>query len=731
MNLQEFIKMVLKHVKTIVLSAMLLSTFTFWFTNGQKKEYVSHTLLNTGLVSGYNIESEQGSRVDHAYTNNEIENLINLASSTETLIELSLRLIGKSIIDQEMGRLLVLDANRDELTELIESFSIRQELKKDSIELYHELKRQFEKNKESIVYEVLHSKHRLFGLESLEEISISREGNSDMIKMEYKTIDPYFCEQTLSFLTRIFLRKHKAIKEGQTESVLAFFDRATKQTAAKLKDAENELLNFSVKNQIINYYEQTRFISGNKQELDKKYQEEIKILNAADSAVAILEKNLDNQSLLALIQEELFQKRRELSSISSELAFIELSETNNSQDAIWRKSELERKKIGIESEINSTATNILDINTSKEGLHTKDILTKWLNQNITKVESRAKIQAMKEMRKEYGQIYKRFAPLGSTLKRLEREIDVAEREYLENLHSYNQARLHKYNMLMSSNLKVIDPPFFPAVPEKSKRVLMLVLSLVAGAFIPLFIITALELTDSSLKNPKITKETTGLNVIGALPLIAKRKNKNIPYSRIVHMALNLFFQNVHSLKKANHQPVRIAFLSNYESEGKSFLLKKISEYASTNNLKYHVIQTTNSRRQGDSSQIHKEEKAYSNLQGLHDLDKYYNLKALEANDIIIYEIPAVLHHSFPISILRETDLNILVCNAARKWTEADKQALKLIKRNSRQRPHIMLNGLKPDQMETVIGEIPRNRSQFRKMVKSILINQSQTSIQIS
>src|SRR5690606_20790750 len=127
------------------------------------------------------------------------------------------------------------------------------------------------------IYELTYSKNPFFGLDQLESIKVVREGNSDMIRMEYASIDPYMSQVTLSFLTDIFMESQLDTKEGQTESVILFFEEATANTLAKLKQAEDDLLNFRVTNQIINYYEQTRFISGNKEELDKQYQEQLKL----------------------------------------------------------------------------------------------------------------------------------------------------------------------------------------------------------------------------------------------------------------------------------------------------------------------------------------------------------------------------------------------------------------------------------------------------------------------
>ena len=46
------------------------------------------------------------------------------------------------------------------------------------------------------------------------------------------------------------------------------------------------------------------------------------------------------------------------------------------------------------------------------------------------------------------------------MKRLERKIDIAEREYLSLLHSLGLAKLRQQNVELKSNLKLIEVPFF-------------------------------------------------------------------------------------------------------------------------------------------------------------------------------------------------------------------------------------------------------------------------------
>ncbi|MEP0714167.1 MAG: hypothetical protein ABJC55_19785, partial [Algoriphagus sp.] len=285
MSFTQIIRLLVRFAPYILSSAILMAGATALMTMNSKKEYKSHTLLNTGLISGYNIESNKGDRIDYAFTNNEMENLINIASSFETNKELSARILADLMLAQANGKKVLLSENLPEWYNLLEQIPFNIDKSDDTQQVYQQIIDIAESDKDNAIYQLMHSKNPIMGLEQLENLKVVREGSSDMIRMEYASIDPYLSQRILSLLTDIFMQKQQRIKEGQTDSVIKFFEEATQKTLTRLQGAEDELLKFRVKNQIINYYEQTRFIAGNREELEKEYQEQLRIKAASESAL--------------------------------------------------------------------------------------------------------------------------------------------------------------------------------------------------------------------------------------------------------------------------------------------------------------------------------------------------------------------------------------------------------------------------------------------------------------
>jgi capsule polysaccharide export protein KpsE/RkpR len=65
--------------------------------------------------------------------------------------------------------------------------------------------------------------------------------------------------------------------------------------------------------------------------------------------------------------------------------------------------------------------------------------------------------------------FTKLVPLGAEMRRIKREVELAEQDYLAQVEGLKQSRLTQENTeLASSQFKVLDPPNFPAsAPDKT------------------------------------------------------------------------------------------------------------------------------------------------------------------------------------------------------------------------------------------------------------------------
>jgi succinoglycan biosynthesis transport protein ExoP len=665
MNLTTFIRLILKHYGKLVLSGFIISIVVFLLTMGEKKLYTSDTLINTGLVSGYSLESQKDNKTDYAYTNNEIQNLINIATSHETLEELSIKLINKiirhktdTLISSKNYTSFITDINEDLVNSIKTTVSDSAAQDLIRAELYN--------NENSDIYKLVNSKNELVGIEHLENIKVEREGNSDMIRISYQTIDPGVCQETLTELTRLFVVKHKKLKSNQSNNVLDFFKESTDNAARILANSENELLEFQEQNKIINYYEQTRFISGKKEDLDEQYYEERMNSESANNSMKKIQEELSKYILIPKLYTNIDSIRAKLNSNNKDIIAKQLDGSDKHENEIIS---LSNQNTILKDKLKEAAIKTVQSSYTSEGVEAKELINRWVEQLIKKEEANARISIMKKRKVDFDEIYARFAPLGSKLKHIERTIDVNEKEYLENLHSYNEANLHKYNMMMTSNLTIVDKPYYPAKPEKSKRNLLIIIGFIAGLILSLSILIALELLDQTLRNPNRAEEIVGLELAGAIPNTESSENK-LNILKIVKKSMSQIIQFI-EIEAIHKEKLNISICSTRKNEGKSYIRNLIESTLQTElNIRY-------------------------------------------------YESDALLDERFDINKIKESDIIFLIAKANRIWNTADVKALNRLKKVGNNNIYLVLNGIEQDELEELIGEVPKTRSKFRKWVKRV------------
>ena len=147
--------------------------------------------------------------------------------------------------------------------------------------------------------------------------------------IQYTNPDPGICQQTLIILTQVFIRSYKELRQHQTDAVVAYFKKQLEEAMWRLKRAEYDLLVFNEKNNIINYYEQTKAIAGMKENLDQEYSLKQIAYASADAAIKMIEKKLEAHAKLTINTNAIMALRTELSQTTMQIANIEIDLGND------------------------------------------------------------------------------------------------------------------------------------------------------------------------------------------------------------------------------------------------------------------------------------------------------------------------------------------------------------------------------------------------------------------
>ena len=732
MNLIQFIRIFQRNIIVLLIVPIMLAGLVFLLTKNQAKTYSSNTTIYTGIASGYSIGSQSSSGIDYFGVNNAFDNLINIINSRSTLEDVSLTLFARCMMLEKASPHLISEESFSELQSIVPA-EVKSIIDKSSLEKsVKNLKEMMNKDATNFVYELVNLDHPFFSIEAISDIRAFRVSSSDMIEISYESTDPGICMSTLEIISGVIIKNYSGIKANQTDAVVSYFEDQLNNSNLRLKESEDLLLRFNQENNIINYYEQTKSISGQKTDLELRHQTELMALKGAESIIKSLEEKLTNTQKIILKNEEITAKRNELSRITSSIAFLEIYADSLGSKAA-KLQDLNTRAEKIAEELNSSVQSVFMFKNEKGGLTSDQILADWLNNTIIYEESKARIIVMDKRIKDFQKEYDTFAPLGAILKRIEREINVAEQEYLSLLHGLSLAKLKQQDLQLSSNIKPIDPPYFPIKPEPSKRKILVLIAGMFGFIMVAFAIILMEYFDSNIKTPGRIEKETGLKVAVSYP-VRQTTKKFVDIGFLESRAIDWLAQNV--AQKVTENPAQplpnhILIFSTQGEEGKTTIGTTLSKKLTTYGKRVLYLNYSSKIESGIQDLILKnilpDEKFPETADYLSDSGE----TELPNFDFVIIEMPDLLNNSFPNKLMKLFDQAYLVCSANREWTLADQNSLNMLQKSLiKTNPEIILNGVDLSIMEAYVGEIPKKRSAFRILLKKLIRFQFHTTTRI-
>lgn len=626
----------------------------------------------------------------------------------------------------------------------------------------------------NFVYHILYFETPHYSLKEISTINAQRIGSSDLVKLKFTSDDPGIVQQTLVFLTDVCIKNFKELKENRSDAVVKYFEFQVNQATQKLKAGEEKLLSFNMNNNIINYYEQSKAVAVAKEALDVDFNN-LKIkLAGNEAAIKRLEDKLDNQQKIQLKSGPVLEKRNQLSIINSKIATIETvgqRDSVNIQKLALLKVESEK----LREEMRKAVSELSKLSNTTEGLPVSSLLGEWISSVVSYEETKAGLLVLAKRIQEFQKQYEIYAPAGANLKKIEREISVSEQEYLELLHGLNLAKLKMQDIELSSNLKPVDLPFYPLSPNPTKRKLLIVAAVLVGFLTVLSTLLALEYFDETLRNPKKASKILQLTPVGIFPKVYLKSGVlNFPF--IANRLIEMLAQQLQVLKDAKNipgEPFQIILFSTTINEGKTVLAQNLASVLKKNGNKVIVLRHspdialkdkfdnvlddssiledpqkelkrfsvinwilgyTDSRVDYNSpflcefgSTLTKKEfffyrtnDDFISVKDYKELLIKNNYKVPDVPDYVIIEIPSILYNPYPSGLVASVDLPVMVCRANRLWTVSDQNAVESFIKNNPNTPQFILNGVELEVIESVLGELNKNRSWLRKTIKKII-----------
>jgi succinoglycan biosynthesis transport protein ExoP len=825
MNILDFIRILRRHIVLLVVIPLILAAMVTYMTRKPDLKFDSETTLYTGIATGSSVEMDKA--INSLASNTSFDNLINVIKSRETQQEVAIRLLAQHLLLDKADSRYISAKSFSELIKITPAYIKRLVVKKDNLskqkvqtnvpatenddadtssvnktfsfqtvtdstrpawlpasinpgafeQTVENLTNYMQSSDTNFIYKLLNYSHPHYSISAISTVKAQRIGLSDLVSLKYETDDAAVCQQTLEFFTQVCIKNYRSFKENRSDAVVKYFEFQLKQAAARLTVAEDKLLKFNTDNNIINYYEQSKAVAGVKEQLDLDYNSKKVHLAGVQAAIVRLEEKLGNQEQIQLKSSKIIEQRDQLGALSYKIASIENKDSINYKE-IQTLAELKAQAEKLKDEIKGTVGELYKYGNTTDGLPISSVLNDWITNVIDAENSKAGLVVMAQKIIEFQKQYAIYAPAGANLKRIEREISVAEQEFLEILHGLNQAKLKMQDNELSSNLKAIDPPFFPLSPTPTKRSLLIVIGALVGFLIVLISVLMMEYLDDSLNNPDKASKTLNMPLLGIFPKIfLKVQNTNFLF--ITNRLLEIIIQNIElytRVSKSDKNTKSLLIFSTLGGEGKSAIAANLAQklklqgkkvvvldfshetllktettqigYKETSSQSKHASKTKgkqgksiigmilgypDSRIDFESPFLESAEKrlgtgeyfVYSVNEKFYSAKNYNDI--LEQNsfdlafvpDYVLIELPPVLYYPYPVALVTDADLPIMVCRANRVWSKADQVALDVLMKLTEHQTHFILNGVELSVIESVLGDLPKKRSRIRRLLKKL------------
>jgi uncharacterized protein involved in exopolysaccharide biosynthesis/cellulose biosynthesis protein BcsQ len=818
MKIHDIIRLIKKHIILLVLIPVLMGIAVKFLTSDT---YSSKTTLYTGLTSGTNVQLDQGFNLFAA--NASFDNLINVVQSRETSKEVAIRLLAQHLMLNQsdpkyISRKSFLELRKStpayinnlvvkkivpgvhaapadnapaDTTRGTESFTFSENSSTNTLQLqpssidpqaYEQTVKNLEdfesRDDTNFIHRLISFNDPHYSIDAISSVTVQRINSSDLIELKYNSDDPGICQQTLVLITEVCMKNYKKIKETRSDAVVKYFEFKVKQSSIRLNTAEDNLMKFNQEHNVINYEDQSKDIFKQKDNLEAAIQSKRTKLAGDDVAIKVKLANLQK------IQDQnkiLIGKRNQLAMINAKIATAEMSGTGDSasrENIASLKSQADQ----LNGEIGAALDELYNANTANEGVSGTKLTDTWITSLKDYEETKTGLAELERRVKSSEKQYANFAPAGVILKKIEREITMAEQEYLEGVRGLNLAKLKVQDIELSSNIKAVDPPYYPEYPNPAKRMMLMALAALVGFLIVMSVILALEYFDATLKNPQKAAKILQLNPVGIYPRIPSKPNGvNLPFvtSRLLEMMIQqmelypegrsyrfgprtiLFFSTTgkegkttvvgslaRKLKKLGKKVVVINFsgedllqneLAKAESEAHEILTagktpELLSDHETSPGVRLlndhydfpeeHTTMTLEIPENGKNSEEHmmyRVDESYYSIKNYGELLERTQSETNIVPDYILIELPPVLYHPYPAGLVSSADLSILVIRSTRSWSQADQGALETLMKLTHQSPLFLLNGVDMQVVKSALGELPKSKSKSgKKKVKTTI-----------
>lgn len=684
-----------RHIGKLLLIPIATAIAIFFFLNRKANIYTSNSTIFTGIASTYRITGDNNEGYKQLRLEMAISDLLIIINSRETKKEVALSLLAQHLMLNGYNPAILSNYNYDRLKAIIPD-TVRNQLRGATFdETLDRVTRYSNATNKNEVHQLIHSSDPIYSIAALSNITSHQLKGSEIVYLEYSSTDPAVSQQTLKFLDDIFIRKQNSLFATQTASVIGYFDTSVQKAHARLQAAEQRLLAFNKANNILDYDQQVSSSTAGKQNAAQRYNDLELQYSGALSSLKTLENDLKKRGVSNLGSQEIIRLRNQLSDITNQITNLEALGNKSDAATTDKITRLKSNAADISGKIKEAIDAYYTNTHSSQGVPVKDLIDEFVQNMLATEQLKSQLDVLRRQNINLSGEYNKLVPLGSEIRRIKREIEVAQQDYLAQIEGLKQSMLTQENQeLSSSQVKVLDPPDFPGgASNKAKLPLLLVAGFLGSLLLIASLIIAAYLLDKTLKTPAIATQITGMPVLGVLPDLQVNGNKKRQAmteraAELLSHQVLLQFNQPQKIQK----PFLVGILSTHSGEGKSFISQSITRQLNGWGVKTKLFLSDEHHTSVKDNHV---TSYYDPLDALSpgSIIPQLETAGIAGVDIMVIEFPPVLEQNYPVSLLRQLDLALIVIRSDRTWQKSDKLVMEGISKLLKASPRMVLTGV--------------------------------------
>ncbi|WP_179948625.1 GumC family protein [Spirosoma rigui] len=724
MTLQGLGRLLKQHLIWFIVFPCLAAGTVFYFMRNETKVYKTRATLYTGFTSGYSLRSaEENFHVDYSAVSNAFDNILTTLNSNQTLYHVGLNLLSQHLYLTNPTPQQLSAGSFKRLQQAIPAPLWQSLTKGGNVAATRvQLDSLARSETDNPVRRLVMSPSSYYSADYIGKmLKATRKSSSDMLDLEYETGDPAVAQQTLKLAIEELNERYVALKRGETNPVVTYYENKAKDAKKQLDNAEAKLRAFNVQHNVLNFEDELKTRSATREALVAEYNTEVMRNRAAKAAMNALNQRMAGGSNLLKINTALTDKQAELTAAEAQL--INARTNGQPQAALDRYQE---KINQASAELKQIAQNYFAADNTAESVPKLKLVNEWLGKVLEFEESGARMDVVKKRLDDYQAESTTFTPLESEQRQLTRDMTVAEKEYLSLVQSLNQANTHRQDITIDGSMSVLDPPAFPFDPQTPKRWLFTAIGAAAGLVIALLLAALRFWADKRINSLEEAERRIGSPVTAVMPTV----KKFAPNSKASRAAVSMFEQlsnaiNIDIEQQQNpvHPPL-ITLFSMRAKQGKTWFAHALVRlYAeSGQRVAYCFPRLTEIDQPFEQDGIHffpyDLHPNFMNVREPEDLLAGSNAMRPGAFDKIILELPPLVGSPIPLHLVARSAVSLMILTVHTIWGRRDKQLFNLYSQAAKRPVLVALN--KADENEAdapTLGDIQQGMLRTRRFAE--------------